>query len=280
MTVGFINGKFISVEELVLPIDERGHNFGDGVYEVIRVYRGKPFLLDEHLERLANSAREIRLDLPYSLEGIKGFIHEGIERSGLKEVQVYLQVTRGIATRQHLFPHVPPSITMTFRPASSVPDEYREKGVTAISLPDERWANCYIKSLNLLPNILAKQKAHDAGSFEAILVRDGYVTEGSSTNVFMVKNGVVVTPPLTKHILPGITRMALLGLMDSLATPYEERQFTLEELKQADEVFITSTTIEIVPVVKLDDSSIGTGVPGPITKRLAEEFKSLYAVSS
>ena len=239
MELGYVNGKFVSLDEKVIPIDERGHQFGDGVYEVIRFYGGKPFMLAEHLERLMKSAKAIRLPVTQSADDFRQIISTAVEKSGLSDCYVYLQITRGIAKRNHLFPDVPVSVTMTVREAIPLAAEIREKGVSAITREDERWANCYIKSLNLLPNILAKQEAHDAGAFEAILIRDGVVTEGSSSNVFIVKNGTVITPPLSKHILAGITRMAVLNILKETGIPYEEKNFSEKELLGADEVFIT-----------------------------------------
>ncbi len=273
MELGYINGKFVSLDENVLPIDERGHQFGDGVYEVIRFYNGKPFMLMEHLERLVKSANAIRLPITDTLDDFRKLILTAAEKSQLSECNVYLQITRGIATRNHLFPDVPVSITMTVREAKPLVRELREKGAAVITHPDERWVNCYIKSLNLLPNILAKQAAHDAGCFEAILVRDGIVTEGSSSNVFIVKDGTVITPPLSKRILAGITRMAVIEIIRESGVPYAEKDFSETELLNADEVFITSTTAEILPVVSINGSKIGGGLPGEITKRLYQKFQ-------
>lgn len=273
MELGYINGKFVSLDENVLPIDERGHQFGDGVYEVIRFYNGKPFMLMEHLERLVKSANAIRLPITDTLDDFRKLILTAAGKSQLSECNVYLQITRGIATRNHLFPDVPVSITMTVREAKPLVRELREKGAAVITHPDERWVNCYIKSLNLLPNILAKQAAHDAGCFEAILVRDGIVTEGSSSNVFIVKDGTVITPPLSKRILAGITRMAVIEIIRESGVPYAEKDFSETELLNADEVFITSTTAEILPVVSINGSKIGGGLPGEITKRLYQKFQ-------
>jgi D-alanine transaminase len=275
MGIGYINGKFTSLDELVLPIDERGHQFGDGVYEVIRVYNGTPFMLDEHLDRLINSSKAIKLPITQTVEDFKSLILEAVDKSQLKDCNVYLQITRGIVTRNHLFPSVPVSITMTVRPAKLIPQETREKGETAIFHEDERWANCYIKSLNLLPNILAKQTAFEAGCYEAILVRDGYVTEASSSNVFIIKEGKVYTTPLSKHILPGITRMAVKNVTKLLNIEWIDKNFTPEELLEADEVFVTSTTSEVLPIVKVGDKLIGTGKPGEVTTRIYHQFLEL-----
>ena len=273
MELGYVNGKFVSLDEKCDPIDERGHQFGDGVYEVIRFYGGKPFMLAEHLERLMKSAKAIRLPVTQSADDFRQIISTAVEKSGLSDCYVYLQITRGIAKRNHLFPDVPVSVTMTVREATPLAAEVREKGVSAITREDERWANCYIKSLNLLPNILAKQEAHDAGAFEAILIRDGVVTEGSSSNVFIVKNGTVITPPLSKHILAGITRMAVLNILKETGIPYEEKNFSEKELLGADEVFITSTTSEVLPVVSINGLPVGSGKPGELTKRIYKEFQ-------
>jgi D-alanine transaminase len=275
MGIGYINGKFTDLDELVLPIDERGHQFGDGVYEVIRVYNGTPFMLDEHLDRLINSSKAIKLPITQTVEDFKNLILEAVDKSQLKDCNVYLQITRGIVTRNHLFPTVPVSITMTVRPAKLIPQETREKGETAIFHEDERWANCYIKSLNLLPNILAKQTAFEAGCYEAILVRDGYVTEGTSSNVFIIKEGKVYSTPLSKHILPGITRMAVKSASQLLNIDFIDKNFTPEELLEADEVFVTSTTSEVLPIVKVENKLIGTGNPGEVTNRIYQQFLEL-----
>lgn len=272
MELGYVNGNFVSLDEKVIPIDERGHQFGDGVYEIIRFYGGKPFMLAEHLERLMKSAAAIRLPITQSMEDFRQIILTAVKRSGLSDCYVYLQITRGIAKRNHLFPDVPVSVTMTVREAKPLPEEVREKGVSVITLEDERWANCYIKSLNLLPNILAKQEAHDAGAYEAILIRNGVVTEGASSNVFYVKDGTVVTPPLSRHILAGITRMAVLNILKETGIPYEEKNFSERDLLGADEVFITSTSSEVLPVVSVNNKPIGTGRPGDLTKKIYGEF--------
>ncbi|WP_026572788.1 D-amino-acid transaminase [Bacillus sp. UNC438CL73TsuS30] len=273
MNIGYANGKYVQLDEPVIPIDERGHQFGDGVYEVIRVYNGKPFMLEEHLQRLIQSAKAIKLPIQQSAEDFKALILEAVQKSNELESAVYLQITRGVGIRQHLFPSAPVSITMTVRKVQAMDNEAREKGMKAIFHEDERWANCYIKSLNLLPNILAKQIAHDAGCYEAILVRDGYITEGTSSNVYMVKDGVVYTTPLSKQILSGITRMAVKKVTESLGGSFIEKKFTPEELLQADEVFITSTTSEILPIVNVDGQSIGKGIAGEWTMKAYRKFK-------
>src|SRR4051812_1093983 len=277
MSIGYINGKYIPLNELAIPIDERGHQFGDGIYEVIRVYNGKAFMLDEHLERLINSAKGIKLPIGQDAKDFRILINEAIGKSGLLECNVYLQITRGFAPRQHLFPDVPVSISMTVKSAAPLQQSLRGNGVSAIFHEDERWANCYIKSLNLLPNILAKQTAYEKGSYEAILVRDGVVTEGTSSNIFMVKKGKLYTTPLSKQILAGITRLAVKRVCEQINLEFIEQSYTKEELFQADEVFLTSTTSEVLPIVEVDGQKIGTGKPGKVTNELYQKLQQMIA---
>ncbi|MFE4523094.1 D-amino-acid transaminase [Cytobacillus firmus] len=276
MSVGFINGEFMDIHKAVIPIEERGHQFGDGIYEVIKIIDSNPILLDEHLIRLKNSASFILLELPYTINEIKGIMMEGIQQSGVKNAEVYVQITRGISPRNHLFPDVSPSFTMTVKPSREIPDQYYIQGISTITLRDERWANCHVKSLNLLPNVMAKQIAANSGCFEAILVRDGKVTEGSSTNVFAVNNGIIYTTPLTSNILPGITRQAVLQTAKYLQMEYIEEDFTPEFLKEADEAFLTSTSVDIIPIRSVDGDLIGNGNPGRITRELHQVFQKLY----
>lgn len=273
MGLGYVNGKFVSLDELVIPIEERGHQFGDGVYEVIHCYNGKPFMLDEHIERLIRSCEAIKLPITQTFTDFQELILTGVEKAELVIGKVYLQITRGIAPRNHPFPNVPVSITMTLNESEPTPVEIREQGVSAITHEDERWAKCYIKSLNLLPNILAKQVAQEQGSFEAILVRDGSITEGTSSNVYIVKNGEIITTPLSNHILAGITRIAVKQAAEELNIPFVEKIYSPEELLQADEVFMSNTSIEILPIIKVDRQKIGNGVPGEITNKLYSQYQ-------
>ncbi|MRH41177.1 D-amino-acid transaminase [Aquibacillus halophilus] len=268
MSIGFINGQFIEINQAVIPIEERGHQFGDGVYEFVKVYNSVPFLLEEHINRLEKSAAGIDIKLPYSLGEIKAIVIESIKKSGLKDAEVYFQATRGIAPRNHAFPDVSSSFTLTVKPSRKVPKQSYEEGIDTILLEDERWGRCHIKSLNLLPNILAKHQAAKGGNFEAILVKDGYVTEGTSSNVFVVKNGVLYTTPLTSNILAGITREAILKLAESANVVSIEKKFTPEFLSEADEAFISSTSVEILPIRAVNQQLIGNGKPGETTKTL------------
>jgi D-alanine transaminase len=274
MEVAYYGGTFIDIDEKVIPIQERGHQFGDGVYEVIRVYDGHPFMMEEHLDRFEMSAHEILLKMPLTRAEIKEIVAEGLQRSGIKEAEIYIQVTRGIAARNHLFPDVPAQLAMTIRQAKQIPAEKRRHGVSVTLLEDERWANCYIKSLNLLPNVIAKQKAVTNGHEEAVLVRDGFVTEGSSSNVFAVKDGILYTTPATKRILHGITRSAVIACAGKLGIPVVEKEMDADFFLSADEAFYTSTSVEIMPIAKIDEKVLPK--ERLVTNRLYEAYQTLY----
>nr|PZN45859.1 MAG: D-amino acid aminotransferase [Bacillota bacterium] len=272
----YLSGRFLPYGQAAVPVEDRGFLFGDGIYEVFRVYRGRPFRFQDHLERLTRSAREIRLDLPdLDWAAITG---ELLERNGLKggDATVYLQVTRGAAApRTHWFPPpgTPATVLMLARPARPVDPELVESGATAITHPDERWGRCDIKSINLLPNVLAKQRAVEAGAHEALFVRDGVVLEGASSNLFAVLDGRLVTYPRGPRILAGVTRGVVLELARELGIPVVEGPILVSDLDRATELFITSTTAEILPVVRVDGRPIGDGRPGPVTRALYTAFR-------
>jgi D-alanine transaminase len=243
--VAYVNGQFLDLDKATVPVDERGHQFGDGVYEVIRVYGGRLFLLDWHVERLFRSLQAIRIQNPFTYESCTSLIKEAVFRSEFREATVYLQITRGIAPRSHLFPSVEPSVTMVVREYQEPARPDRKK---LLLLPDERWANANIKTLNLLPNLLAKQSAHDVGAIEALLVRDGKMLEASSANLWFVISGQLVTAPANRFILPGITRRFTLELASNLNLAVTERPVGIEELGHIDEVFLTGSTTEILGI--------------------------------
>ena len=274
--IACLNGQFLPLEEATVSIEDRGFQFGDGVYEVIRVYGGRPFRLESHLSRLAQSAQAIFLPLPVETQKLESLIAEGLKKCSYSECKVYIQVTRGVAPRDHLFPGEPlPTFVMTFREMGEFPADCVQKGVSAITRPDLRWGRCSIKSLNLLPNVLAKQEASQAGAFEAILIKDGAVTEGTASNVVLVKNGNLVTPVLNDHLLAGVTRQAIIELAKKDGLVVEERTVKEMELDEADEIFLIGTTIEVVPISKLNGKAVGDGVPGRVTQRLRKTFQSL-----
>lgn len=264
--------QFIDREQAKVDIEDRGYQFGDGIYEAMMVYSGQIFLLEPHMKRLERSARELSLTLPYSVAHITENIKKLIEINQLKDGVVYFQITRGAAPRQHFFPdHVSSVIT------GSVSNHTRDlskrpKGIKASLAEDIRWLRCDIKTLNLLGNVLAKQKAHVEGSGEAILHRGNTVTEGSSSNAFIVKNGQLITHPADHFILNGITRLFVLDLAKQLGIPFVEREFTVDELVNADEVFITGTSNEVNPVLQIEQQVVADGEQGPVTKKLISAF--------
>lgn len=274
--IAWLNGHFLPLEEATVSIEDRGFQFGDGVYEVIRVYAGRPFRLLQHLSRLAQSAQAISITLPMATQEWEACIRDGLERSAYLECKVYIQVTRGVAPRDHLFPETsPPTIVMTFREMGDLPVHLIQQGVSVITRPDIRWGRCSIKSLNLLPNILIKQEANEAGAFEAILIKDGCVTEGTSSNVVLVKDGTLITPALSDQLLAGVTRQVVLDLAKNDGMSVEERDVAEVELYQADELFLIGTTIEVLPVTKLEGELVAQGVPGKVTGQIREKFKAL-----
>ena len=267
--IGYLNGKFMPLEEVRISPDDRGYQFGDGVYEVVTVHRGAPFALGEHLSRLENSAQVIRLSLPYSPAEWENRIVEGVKQCGYDNCKVYIQVTRGVAPRDHLFPsQYSPTVFMSFREMVAVDEKWRREGVKVITLPDLRWGRCDVKSLNLLPNILAKQQAKDAGAFEAIFIRDGIVAEATASNVMLVRSGTLMTPESNYRILPGVTRKIILDIAKKQGINVSEQPIESKELFQADELFLVGTTIEVVPVISVDQKPIGTGSPGPLTQKI------------
>jgi D-alanine transaminase len=263
----YLNGDVVPYAEARIPVEDRGFLFGDGIYEVIRIYGGRPFAFDRHFERLRRSAEEIRLSL--DLERLRRDALDLIARQGLDEATLYLQATRGVALRNHAFPlEAVTTVVMFARPAAAPSAALLESGVRCITLPDDRWARCSIKSINLLPNVLAKQQAVEAGCYEALYLRDGYLTEGSSSNCFAVFDGELWTAPKSNYILGGITRDVLLELARADGIPVQETPVAGRRLASAAEVLISSTTSEVLAVVELDGQPVGNGRPGPIWERL------------
>ncbi|PFA63992.1 D-amino-acid transaminase [Bacillus sp. AFS015802] len=273
MNTVFVNGELVGRDKAKIDIEDRGYQFGDGIYEVIRVYDGKTFTMKEHMERLYQSAEKMKLSIPYGEEEFTTKLMELIELNGVKDGIVYLQVTRGVSPRQHHFPAkgVRGSV-VAYTKDYPVPTHQMEQGVTAKLVEDIRWLRCDIKSLNLLGNLLAKEEAASEGHFEAILHRGDTVTEGSSSNAFMIKNGVIYTHPVTNLILNGITRRVIEDLCRKNEISFQEKIFSVSELMEADEAFIASTTSEVMPVVEIDGQVIGDGKPGTVTKRLQALF--------
>ncbi|MEY4704481.1 MAG: D-alanine aminotransferase [Nitrospirota bacterium] len=274
--VAFVNGTFMPLADAKVSIEDRGFQFGDGVYEVIRTYKGHPFALDAHLARLERSAAALDLPRPHPPAEWTGYVLEGIKRAAYPEAKIYIQLTRGVAPRDHAYPvEVIPTVVMTVRELHPLDNSVRTAGVGTMTIEDIRWGRCDIKSVNLLANVLARQQAKQAQAFEAILLKEGLVTEGAVSNVMVVRGGVVMTAPEGPRILPGVTRAIVLELARKEGLPIQERFVSQAELYGADEVFLTGTTVEVLAVVQVDGKVIKGGLPGPITQRLAAGFMRL-----
>lgn len=272
--IAFVNGKWSSLSTAKVSVEDRGFQFGDGIYELIRTYRGELFHIDSHLARLGASAKEIEITLPYTAAQLERIIRLGCRRSGFADVKIYIQVTRGAAPRLHSFPpKTKPTVVMTFREFEPLPSKLHEQGVAVISTPDIRWARCNVKSLNLLPNVLGREQALRAGAFEAIFIRDGKVTEGAGSNLFAVIGKKIVTPPAGPYILSGITREVVFQIGKERGLEMVEKELKLLQVYAADELFLTGTTVEVLPVVRLDGKQIGTGRPGEKTLFLYRAFQ-------
>ncbi|MBM6628397.1 D-amino-acid transaminase [Mammaliicoccus vitulinus] len=274
MTYIFINDEFVDESEGKINYSDRGYNFGDGIYEYIRIYDGKVFTSKEHYERLFRSAKEIGLNLEgYSVEGLTEVTKTLAAKNNVVNGGVYIQVTRGVAPRNHPFPDASTKpVFSAFSKSYDRPYEELKNGVKAITVDDIRWLRCDIKSLNLLGNVLAKEKAAQNSASEAIMHRDQTVTEGSSSNVYAVKDGKIYTHPANNLILNGITRRIIKKSAEALNIPFIEEAFTLDFLNDADEVIISSTSIEVMPVIQVNDNKIGDGKVGQITKQLQKSF--------
>lgn len=258
----------------IIDAEDRGYQFGDGIYEVIGVYEGKPFMLEEHMERLQRSAREIRLTLPYEICKLKSKLLELVDVNELYEGIIYMQISRGIASREHYFPTPDVSpVTVAYTREEARMTDKEDEGAKAVLTEDIRWLRCDIKTLNLLPNALAKQEAVENNAIEAILYRGNVVTEASASNVFIAKDGEVFTHPADNYILNGITRRKILQICESLGIKVREETFTAQELLQADEVFVSATKLDIIPILEVDDHVIGTGKPGELTHRILYAFR-------
>jgi len=272
--LAYVNGVFGPIAEAKVSIEDRGFQFGDGIYEVMVAYGGKLFLLDAHLQRLRKSAAGIRLDYDFEARPLEPIIAEALRRSELRDAMIYLQITRGVAPRSHVIPpSMTPTVVMTVKPLPTVADELRARGARVVTTPDTRWANCYIKAITLLPNILAKSEAVRRGYDDAIFVTEsGEVRECTSANIFVIKGGGMRIPPRTEKVLHGVTQAFLLELAESIKAPAHEERVDLAALRNADEVFMSGTTIDVLAITSIDDRPVGDGKVGPITDKLYREF--------
>lgn len=276
MNIAYLNDEYLPLENAKVSVLDRGFLFADGVYEVVPVYGGRLFRLGEHLERLDNSLAGIRLENPLTLEQWRAVLGRLVDMNGGGEQSVYLQITRGAdIKRDHLFPaNCPPTVFAMSSPLKSPSPELLEKGATLITLEDIRWRYCNLKTVALLPNVLMYQLAKDNKADEAILIRDGYATECSASNFFIVINGAIVTPPKSQHLLPGITRDLVLELAAKHGVPYQERDIPQAELARAEEIWITSSSKEIVPATRLDGKPVGDGKPGALWRTMYAYYQA------
>lgn len=273
--IAYVNGVYERTSEAAVSIEDRGYQFADAVYEVWSVFDGRLADLDGHLNRLERSLSELHIAMPMPRTALLVVLNEVVRRNRIREGLVYLQISRGVAPRDHVFPvNVRPSVVITAKPVDrEAAARKAATGIKAISAPDIRWGRCDIKTVGLLPNVLAKQTAKEQGAGEVIFVDgDGFVTEGGSTNVYIVADGVIKTRSLTANILAGVTRLNLLPLIRESGIELREESFTVEEAKAASEVFITAATSLVMPVITIDDHKIGDGKPGPIACALREVY--------
>lgn len=282
--VAYVNGLYQNMREACVNIEDRGYQFSDGVYEVCEIRGGRLVDMPRHLARLQRSLSELRISMPMPLAALEVVMREVVRRNRVRYGIVYLQITRGVARRDHGFPAatVRPSVVVTAHSLSFAKNQATAaKGIAVITVAENRWPRVDIKSVSLLPNVLAKQAARDRGAYEAWYVDpQGYVTEGSSSNAWIVTaQGSVVTRSAESGILSGITRAVLMEILAALQIKLEERPFTAAEAAQAAEAFVTSASQIIMPVVAIDSRPIGDGVPGPISQRLREEFHRFSAIS-
>ncbi len=265
----YLNGQFLPLAEAKIPALDRGFVFGDGVYELVPVYSNKPFRLDDHLRRLQGSLDAIRLANPYGIDAWRDLILRLIELQDFADQSIYIQVTRGVAPRDHAFPKgVPPTVFMFAQPLLTATPEQKAAGVCAVTAVDNRWLRCNIKAISLLANILLRQQAVDADCAETVMLRDGFLTEGAASNIFAVKRGVLLAPPPSNLMLTGITYDVVLELAAAHGIPHEVRAVGEAEVRAADELWMTSSTKEIMAIVKLDGAPVGAGVPGPMARRM------------
>jgi D-alanine transaminase len=274
--IAYVNGAYVRASEAVVSIEDRGYQFADAVYEVWSVFGGRLADLDGHMNRLERSLRELSISMPMPRQSLLVVLEEVVRRNHIIEGMLYLQVSRGVAPRDHVFPKgVKPAIVITAKPVDrEAAARKAEAGVKAISAPDIRWGRCDIKTVGLLPNVLAKQAAKEQGAAEVIFVdRDGFVSEGGSTNVYMVgDDGVIRTRTLKANILAGVTRLNLMSVIKESGLEIREDAFTLDQAKAAREVFVTAATSLVLPIIAIDDQAIGNGMPGPVALSLRDSY--------
>jgi D-alanine transaminase len=273
----YLNGRFVPKSAAAISVDERGMFYGDGVYEVLRFYAGRPLAMDLHVDRMRKSLSRIEMAEPEGLDRFLNVAEALLEKNKLTNARFYWQITRGASPRNANYPDVPPTELVIVDPAAPLNPDAPVPTLTATLMPDERWANCWIKSLMLLPNVLASNAAHRAGFDSAILHRDGTVTEATNSNAMIVRAGELWTHPANRHILNGVTRQLVLRCAREIGVTVREQTYTTDQLLTADEVLLTGTTIHVTTITKVDQQTIGDGKPGPVTQRLHDALTDLIA---
>ena len=271
----YLNGSFIPIEDARISVLDRGFIFGDGVYEVIPVYSHIPFRLAEHLRRLQESLDGIQLKNPHTDIEWKELLEQIVASNEGEDQSLYLHITRGVAPRNHAFPkEVVPTIFIMSSPLVAVSKELIVTGVSAITANDNRWSRCDIKAISLLPNVLLRQMASDSNAIETLLLRDGFLSEGSASNIFIVKNKILLVPPKSNLMLPGITYDVVLELAVKYQMPYEIREISENDLRSSDEILLTSSTKEIMSITLLDGKKVGSGNPGEVFAQLYQHYQN------
>ncbi|MFQ1063108.1 D-amino acid aminotransferase [Bordetella trematum] len=275
----YLNGEFTRADQAKISVLDRGFIFGDGIYEVVPVYRGKAFRMAEHLDRLERSLAAIRIAAPMPRAELIAIIERLVAASSSPTCMVYLQITRGVYKRDHAFPAeaIAPTVFAMATPMAPPTEKQREEGLGLVSIPDERWLHCEIKSVSLLGNVLARQQAVDAGVDEVAQFRDGFLTEGSSSNVWVVRDGKLLAPPKNHLILEGIRYGLMTELAQAAGVAFESRPIARAEVESADEIMITSATKEVLPVTRLDGKPVGDGRPGPVYRKLRAGYDARIA---
>jgi len=279
-SIVYLNGQYLRLEDAKVSVLDRGFVFGDGIYEVVPVYGGKPFRMAEHISRLQRSLKSIRIETGLSDQDWAALFTDVIARTASalssENVMVYLQVTRGPAKRDHAFPRqAQPTIFCMVSPFKRPSAQQREQGLSTIGIPDLRWLNCHIKSVSLLGNVLGKQAAIDAGVDEVIQFRDGVLTEGSSCNIWVVRNGILLAPELNHFILEGVRYRFIEQLAAKAGIAFQSRDITEDEVDNADELMLSSATKEVLPIVRYNDRPVGSGRPGPVYAALSQAYDDI-----
>ncbi len=276
MSLAYVDGRIVPIEQASVSIEDRGMQFADGVYEVVRAYRGRLFRLEPHLVRMRQGLGELEIPEPEVAGGLSALLEGLWARSGEEQGLLYVQVTRGQGARAHVPPAgLRPTLIVTCRAVGPHPEQRYREGVKAITHGDVRWEWCHLKTTALVANVMLRTRAQRAGAYECLLHREGMVTEATAANAFAVVDGVLRTAPCSNQILAGVTRAAVLELAQELNLPHAERSFSQVEAARAEELFVTGTHTEIMPVVDLDGRVVGDGRPGPVTVRLLEAYRGL-----